>query len=79
MSQPNLYESEITGEFAALCGGAGGTSNAESCLTLAELTGGGYALGDSKPEGAGRQLRMSEAEITTFATEWLAGNRGPSA
>ncbi|MFF4168640.1 DUF397 domain-containing protein [Streptomyces sp. NPDC001744] len=76
---PHLYESEITGEFAALCGGAGGTSNAESCLTLAELAGGGYALGDSKPEGAGRQLRMSEAEITAFAEAWMSGKRSASA
>lgn len=48
----------------------------ESCLTLAELAGGGYALGDSKPEGEGRQLRMSADELTTFAQGWLARAQG---
>ncbi|MEU9044068.1 DUF397 domain-containing protein [Kitasatospora sp. NPDC048343] len=74
----NLYESEIVGPFAALCGG--GTDNdgtMESCISVAELSGGGYALGDTKPEGAGRQLRMSREEITSFAEAWLAQN--PSA
>ncbi|WP_327068692.1 DUF397 domain-containing protein [Kitasatospora sp. NBC_01302] len=71
----NLYESEIVGPFAALCGG--GTDNdgsMESCISVAELAGGGYALGDTKPEGAGRQLRMSREEITSFAEAWLAEN-----
>ncbi|MFF9644695.1 DUF397 domain-containing protein [Kitasatospora aureofaciens] len=70
----NLYESEIVGPFAALCGG--GTDNdgsMESCISVAELAGGGYALGDTKPEGAGRELRMSREEITSFAEAWLAG------
>ncbi|MFF9644694.1 DUF397 domain-containing protein [Kitasatospora aureofaciens] len=74
----NLYDREITGEFSALC--AGGTDNdgsMESCISVAELAGGGFALGDTKPEGAGRQLRMSREEITSFAEAWLAQN--PSA
>ncbi|MER6098628.1 DUF397 domain-containing protein [Streptomyces sp. NPDC001728] len=75
----DLYTSEVTGPFAALCGGNGGTSNAESCVTLAPLAGGGFALGDSKPEGTGRQLRMSEAELTAFAEAWLSGERPASA
>ncbi|MFJ3904234.1 DUF397 domain-containing protein [Streptomyces sp. NPDC090025] len=69
----DLYAREVSGQLAALCGG--GTDNdgsMESCITLAELRGGGYALGDSKPEGAGRELRMSAAEITAFARSWLA-------
>ncbi|MFE6098623.1 DUF397 domain-containing protein [Streptomyces laurentii] len=69
----DLYEREVTGPFAALCGGGtDNDGNMESCITLAELRGGGYALGDSKPEGTGRELRMSAAEITAFAREWLA-------
>ncbi|MFJ8668108.1 DUF397 domain-containing protein [Streptomyces sp. NPDC093600] len=68
----NLYEREVSGPFAALCGGGtDNDGNMESCITLAELHGGGYALGDSKPEGAGRELRMSAREITEFAREWL--------
>lgn len=68
----NLYEREIKGEFAALCGG--GTDNdgsMESCISVAELQGGGYALGDTKPEGAGRELRMTKDEITAFAAKWM--------
>ncbi|MFJ4964406.1 DUF397 domain-containing protein [Streptomyces sp. NPDC088729] len=71
----NLYNAEITGPFAALCGGGTDTSgNMESCITLAELQGGGYALGDNKPEGAGRELRMSADEITAFAQAWINRN-----
>ncbi|KJK55023.1 hypothetical protein [Saccharothrix sp. ST-888] len=75
MSNSNLYKSELAGPFAALCGG--GTDNdgsMESCISVAELAGGGYALGDTKPEGAGRELRMSREEITSFAEAWLAQN-----
>ncbi|MER8044361.1 DUF397 domain-containing protein [Streptomyces sp. NPDC094032] len=68
----DLYERELSGDFAALCGGGtDNDGNMESCITLAELRGGGYALGDSKPEGAGRELRMSAAEITAFARSWI--------
>ncbi|WP_432114958.1 DUF397 domain-containing protein [Streptomyces sp. S1] len=69
----DLYEREVSGEFAALCGGGtDNDGNMESCITLAELHGGGYALGDSKPGGAGRELRMSAEEITAFARGWIA-------
>ncbi|MGW0734285.1 DUF397 domain-containing protein [Streptomyces sp. NPDC002851] len=73
----NLYDREVTGPYATLCGG--GTDNdgtMESCITLAELHGGGYELGDSKPEGAGRALRMSAEEITKFARGWMARVEG---
>ncbi|MGW5820617.1 DUF397 domain-containing protein [Streptomyces noursei] len=75
MPQPEvpLYDREITGPFSALCGG--GTDNdgsMESCITVAELAGGGYALGGNKPEDAGRELRGSRDEITSFARAWLA-------
>ncbi|MEU5446852.1 DUF397 domain-containing protein [Streptomyces californicus] len=69
----NLYDKPVAGPFASFCGGGtDNDGNMESCLTLAELAGGGYALGDSKPEGAGRELRMSAKEITDFAEGWLA-------
>jgi hypothetical protein len=66
----NLYESEIVGPFQALCGG--GTDNdgsMEDCVTIAPLDGGGYALGDTKAAGAGRQLRMSREELLAAAEQ----------
>ncbi|MFD7259286.1 DUF397 domain-containing protein [Streptomyces sp. NPDC059874] len=69
----NLYEREVSGPYASFCGGGtDNDGNMESCITLAELAGGGYSLGDSKPEGQGRELRMSAAEITDFAKGWLS-------
>ncbi|KAA6220614.1 DUF397 domain-containing protein [Streptomyces albofaciens JCM 4342] len=68
----NLYERQAVGPFAALCGGGDeGDDSMESCITVSELHGGGYALRDSKPEGAGRELRMSRDEITAFARKWM--------
>ncbi len=47
----NLYERQAVGPFAALCGGGDeGDDSMESCITVSELHGGGYALRDSKPE-----------------------------
>lgn len=70
----NLYESEITGPFAALCGGnTDNTGSGETCMSLAELAGGGYAIGDTKPEGAGREaLRFTKEELIAGAQEILA-------
>jgi hypothetical protein len=71
----NLYDRAIVGPFAALCGGGQDNDGSmESCISVAELAGGGYALGDTKPEGAGREIRMSREEITAFAKEWLDEN-----
>lgn len=73
--QENLYEKELSGPFVALCGGGdSGSDSMESCITVSELHGGGYALRDSKPEGDGRELRMSRDEITGFALKWLEQN-----
>ncbi|WP_406362430.1 DUF397 domain-containing protein [Streptomyces sp. NBC_01579] len=74
MKEPQvpLYDREVTGPFAALCGG--GTDNdgsMESCITVAELAGGGFALGGNKPEDAGRELRGSREEIASFARAFL--------
>ncbi|MDH6132609.1 hypothetical protein P3T37_001994 [Kitasatospora sp. MAA4] len=71
----NLYDRPVAGPFAALCGGGTNDGSMEDCISLAELTGGGYALGDTKPEGSGRELRMSREEITSFAEAWLAQER----
>ncbi|MEY9946931.1 ATP-binding protein [Kitasatospora sp. GAS1066B] len=71
----NLYDRPVSGPFAALCGGGTNDGSMEDCISVAELAGGGYALGDTKPEGAGRELRMSRDEITSFAEAWLAQER----
>ncbi|MET8680024.1 DUF397 domain-containing protein [Streptomyces sp. NPDC004647] len=76
-ARTDLYKREITGPFVALCGG--GTDNdgsMESCITVAELAGGGYALRGNKPEDKGRELRMSRDEMTGFAREWLRQHGG---
>ncbi|CCB74443.1 protein of unknown function [Streptantibioticus cattleyicolor NRRL 8057 = DSM 46488] len=49
----------------------------ESCISVAELHGGGYALRDTKPEGKGHELRMSKTEITAFARTWLSQHDEP--
>lgn len=76
MTDPNLYEKEIAGPFTRLCGGGSDDDSMESCLSVASLAGGGYALGDTKPEGEGRELRMSRDEITGFARAWLEQHAG---
>lgn len=77
MPQPEvpLYDRTPVGPFSALCGGnEDNDGSQESCMTVAELAGGGYALGGNKPEDAGRELRMSRDEITGFAKAWLETN-----
>ncbi|MDT9690306.1 hypothetical protein Q5762_18560 [Streptomyces sp. P9(2023)] len=53
----DLYEREVSGPFAALCGGGtANDGNMESCITLAELHGGGYALGETLRLTAGNDV-----------------------
>lgn len=69
----DLYAKPISGPFVALCGGGQDNDGSmESCMTIAELAGGGYAMGGNKPGDAGRELRFSAEELTAFATTWLA-------
>ncbi|MFE7464901.1 DUF397 domain-containing protein [Streptomyces sp. NPDC057499] len=69
----------MSGPYSKFCGGGtDNDGNMEDCITIAELAGGGYVLGDSKPEGTGRELRMSASEITAFAEGWLT-EHGPAA
>nr|WP_202447110.1 DUF397 domain-containing protein [Streptomyces sp. SID5468] len=73
-----MYDRPIAGPFAALCGGGdNGDESMESCISVAELHGGGYALRDTKPEGKGHELRMSKTEITAFARTWLSQHDEP--
>ncbi|MFD8083216.1 DUF397 domain-containing protein [Kitasatospora sp. NPDC059722] len=72
----NLYELALDGELVAQCGG-NLDSEAESCVSVAPLTGvaDAFALGDTKPEGAGLQLRYTGTELDTFVVQW-AQSRG---
>jgi hypothetical protein len=63
----NLYERPVAGDFSFLCNGNGTEENMESCLSLAQLAGGGYAIRDTKDEGAGRELRGTAEELLSFA------------
>ncbi|WP_327385093.1 DUF397 domain-containing protein [Streptomyces sp. NBC_01207] len=66
----SLYGREVAGAYAKFCGGNSGNTG-ESCMQIADLAGGGFSLTDSKPEGAGRELRMSEDEVVSFARGFL--------
>ncbi|MGW1961849.1 DUF397 domain-containing protein [Streptomyces sp. NPDC001935] len=76
MNQPNLYETPVADTPATTwCGGNLGGDN-ETCVTTTPLMGvDAFVVGDSKPEGAGQQLRMSGAELDKFAIEWARERR----
>ncbi|MEV7425950.1 MULTISPECIES: DUF397 domain-containing protein [unclassified Streptomyces] len=58
--------------FESFCGGNLGGEH-ESCVEIAAVPGAtfAYVLRDSKPEGAGRELRFTEAELNGFAAGWV--------
>lgn len=63
-NKTNPYMDEVVGEFRAFCGGGNDKDgNMEDCISMADLKGGGFALRDTKSEGAGMELRGSEAEL----------------
>ncbi|WP_406168849.1 DUF397 domain-containing protein [Streptomyces sp. NBC_00996] len=73
MGSPNLYELHAVADAPAKkwCGGNLGGDN-ETCVTTTPLVGlDAFAVADSKPEGDGRELRMSGAELDTFAVNWV--------
>ncbi|MEU6318115.1 DUF397 domain-containing protein [Streptomyces sp. NPDC047009] len=72
MTKPNLYELPAAADAPAKkwCGGNLGGDN-ETCVTTRPLASvDAFVVGDSKPEGAGRELRMSGPELDTFALNW---------
>ncbi|MFD6189052.1 hypothetical protein [Streptomyces sp. NPDC060275] len=72
----NLYELSAADTPAKKwCGGNLGGDN-ETCLTTVPLVAAvdAFAVGDSKSEGRGHELRMTGAELDAFAIEW-ARNR----
>ncbi|AXG78708.1 DUF397 domain-containing protein [Streptomyces paludis] len=60
--------------FESFCGGNLGGEH-ESCVEIAVIprtgTASSYILRDSKPEGAGRELRFTVAELNAFAVGWV--------
>ncbi|RSN54138.1 DUF397 domain-containing protein [Streptomyces sp. WAC 04229] len=73
----NLYELPVAdAPTRKWCGGNLGGDN-ETCMTTAPLAGvvDAFAVGDSKSEAKGSELRMTGAELDSFAIEWVR-NRG---
>ncbi|RPK83182.1 MULTISPECIES: DUF397 domain-containing protein [Streptomyces] len=70
----NLYALPIppADAFAAYCGGNAGGPH-ETCVSLAAIPGteASFVIRDSKPEGTGKELRFTEAELDDFATGWV--------
>ncbi|MER5771012.1 DUF397 domain-containing protein [Streptomyces sp. NPDC001985] len=57
--------------FENFCGGNLGGEH-ETCVEIATIPGfaAGFAVRDSKPEGAGHELRFTADELDTFALGW---------
>ncbi|MCY0947161.1 DUF397 domain-containing protein [Streptomyces antarcticus] len=60
-------------DFTKFCGG-NLQGDHEACVELAAIPGAetAFALRDSKPEGAGNELRFTEAELDTFVLGYAA-------
>lgn len=74
MDQRNLYALPTEGvKPQSYCGG-NLTGDNESCLAFAEIPGapGAFVLTDTKPQGAGREIRVTADELDSFATGWIA-------
>lgn len=72
MARTNLYELPAAADapVRTWCGGNLGGDN-ETCVTTTQLAGmDAFAVTDSKPEGSGRELRMTGSELDTFAVRW---------
>lgn len=72
----NLYEVPVgETEVTKFCGG-NLTSPHETCVTVSSIPGAdGFVLRDSKPEGAGKELRFTGAELDAFVVG-MAQQRG---
>ncbi|MFI5523837.1 DUF397 domain-containing protein [Streptomyces platensis] len=74
----NLYSFPAIddGAFENFCGG-NLSGEHESCLDVAAIPGAeeSFALRDSKPEGAGQELRTTATEVDDFVIGW-AKKRG---
>ncbi|MFI6723685.1 DUF397 domain-containing protein [Streptomyces atratus] len=69
----NLYSLPAEGvQFENFCGGNLGGEH-ESCVEVGVIPGSAsaFSLRDNKPEGAGIELRFTEAELNDFAVGWV--------
>ena len=75
----DLYQMPSSGaEFTKFCGG-NLQSDQESCVEIAQIPGtDGFIVRDTKPGGAGRELRFTTQELDTFARGY-ATQRGLAA
>lgn len=71
MVTADMYEQEITGPFAKLCGGGNNDGNMEDCVLAAPIEG-GLALRDSKLGEDSPELRYSHAELLSLAEKIMA-------
>ncbi|WP_149183400.1 DUF397 domain-containing protein [Streptomyces sp. TRM49041] len=70
----DLYSLPTEGaEVRQFCGG-NLQGEHESCVQFAQIPGAetAYVLTDSKPEGAGKELRFDEAELDSFVLGYAA-------
>ncbi|ARF55096.1 DUF397 domain-containing protein [Streptomyces gilvosporeus] len=73
----NLYTLPVNDDsFKNYCGG-NLQSEHESCVEISALGTTGFALRDSKPEGAGKELRFTTVEMDDFVRGY-AEQRGIS-
>lgn len=73
----DLYDLPVAGAAFTACCGGNLQSEHETCLEIAHIPGSaeGFVIRDTKPEGAGRELRVSGAELDAFVLG-VAGDRG---
>ncbi len=69
----NLYGKKIAGPFAALCGGnTDNNGDADDCVTLADLEGGGFAIRDTKLGEDSPELRFTRDELMALGAKFSA-------
>ncbi|REK89895.1 DUF397 domain-containing protein [Streptomyces inhibens] len=72
-SLSDLYNLPAEGtQFESFCGGNLGGEH-ESCVEVGVIPGAesAFAVRDNKPEGAGKELRFTQAELDDFALGWI--------
>ncbi|MER6059853.1 DUF397 domain-containing protein [Streptomyces sp. NPDC001792] len=70
----DLYALPTEGaSFASFCGG-NLQGEHESCVEVGQIPGAAeaYVLRDNKPEGAGKELRFTQAELDAFVVGYAA-------
>ena len=69
----NLYDKSIVGPFESLCGGnTDNNGDADDCVSVADLEGGGYAVRDAKLGEASPELRFTRDELIELGRKFTA-------